>query len=439
MLKSFAEHTAKHFPFLKDKKLLLAISGGIDSVVLANLFKELNLQFSLAHCNFKLRGDESESDEVFVKKLAENLQVPVYVKQFETETFAQNEKLSIQVAARNLRYEWFYQLKDKDGFDLIVTAHHADDNLETFLINLIRGTGLDGLTGIPEQSETIIRPLLPFTREQIETYAKKEKIQWREDSSNIETKYLRNKIRHQIIPLMKELNPNFLNSFNNTLNNLKGSAAIVRRTVADLKNEILVPQTDGTLKIDIEYLKKLGNETAYLYELLREYGFTEWQDITSLLDAQSGKYIFSDTHQLVKDRGVLLLGPKHNEDAEHAYTIPVDENTFEITGLKLSITDVSEPSDLQSSNPVFVDKDLLKFPLTVRKWKDGDYFYPIGMEGKKKLSKYFKDEKLSRIDKQKTWLLCSGNTIVWVIGKRLDNRYKITDKTRNILKIEYLA
>ncbi|MCB0475804.1 MAG: tRNA lysidine(34) synthetase TilS, partial [Flavobacteriaceae bacterium] len=293
MLKSFAEHTAKHFPFLKDKKLLLAISGGIDSVVLANLFKELNLQFSLAHCNFKLRGDESESDEVFVKKLAENLQVPVYVKQFETATFAQNEKLSIQVAARNLRYEWFYQLKDKDGFDLIVTAHHADDNLETFLINLIRGTGLDGLTGIPEQSETIIRPLLPFTREQIETYAKKEKIQWREDSSNIETKYLRNKIRHQIIPLMKELNPNFLNSFNNTLNNLKGSAAIVRRTVADLKNEILVPQTDGTLKIDIEYLKKLGNETAYLYELLREYGFTEWQDITSLLDAQSGKYIFS--------------------------------------------------------------------------------------------------------------------------------------------------
>ncbi|MCF6347133.1 MAG: tRNA lysidine(34) synthetase TilS [Flavobacteriaceae bacterium] len=444
MLTQFSEHINIHFSFLKDKKLLIAISGGLDSVALTHLFNQLNFSISLAHCNFRLRGKDADQDEVFVKQLAEQLQVPVFTRSFETEIVAKQKKLSIQLTARKLRYDWFDELTKKHKLDYLLTAHHADDNLETFLINTIRGTGLDGLTGIPEKNKNIIRPLLLFSREQIENYAKENNIAWQEDSTNAETKYLRNKIRHEVIPILKELNPSLLTSFGQTIENLKGSRQIIDDRITRVKKTAVIPAPDGyregIQKLSIENLKKLNNPKAYLYELLKNCGFTEWNDITNLLEAQSGKQALSKTHRLVKDRDYLLLSdllPTKTE--EKAYRIKKKDEDLEIEDFKLKLSSVKTRNlKPETQNTTYVDKDKLKFPLNVRKWKNGDYFYPFGMQGKKKLSKFFKDEKISLLQKEKIWLLCSENQIVWIIGRRLDDRYKIKDTTKNILKIEII-
>ena len=440
MLAKFSKHIDTHFSFLKDKKVLIAISGGLDSVVLTQLLHQLKVKIFLAHCNFKLRGNASDEDEEFVKKLAEQLQIPIFIKTVETEIIAKQEKLSIQLTARKLRYEWFDQLSKENTFDYVVTAHHADDNLETFLINTIRGTGLDGLTGIPEKNGNIIRPLLPFSREEIEKYATKNSISWREDSSNAEIKYLRNKIRHQVIPVLKEVNPSLLKSFQKTQENLKASRQIIDDRIESLLNEIVIPAEAGIQKINIKKLLILNNPKAYLYQLLKKYNFTEWNDIAHLLEAQSGKQIFSTTHRLVKDRAFLLLTKIHQVISEDKLLlINEDDLFFRKNGLKLKLTTSKEWSTVKHQpSIIIVDKDLLKFPLTVRKWQNGDYFYPFGMQGKKKISKFFKDEKMSILDKENTWLLCSENKIVWVIGERLDDRYKITNTTTNRLKIEII-
>ncbi len=442
MLAQFSKHINTHFSFLQDKKLLIAISGGVDSVVLTQLLDQLKFTISLAHCNFRLRGKEADQDEIFVKSLAKQLEIPVFTKSFETEIIAKQEKLSIQLMARKLRYDWFDELIKKFKLDYILTAHHADDNLETFLINTIRGTGLDGLTGIPEKNEKTIRPLLPFSREQIENYAKENNIVWREDSTNTETKYLRNKIRYEVIPTLKELNPSLLTSFGQTIENLKGSRQIIDGAIIRVKKTIVIPAKAGIQKIDIKKLKKLENPKAYLYELLKDYGFTEWNNVTNLLEAQAGKQVVSKTHRLVKDRGFLLLTKFNSGKIEqNTYVINDNDTIFENAEVKLKLRNQNISNSILSRNfgtqpSILIDKDKLKFPLTVRKWKNGDYFYPLGMQGKKKLSKFFKDEKMSLLQKEKIWLLCSENQIVWVIGKRLDDRYKITDTTTNILKIE---
>jgi len=442
LLANFSEHINSHFSFLKDKKLLIAVSGGLDSIVLSHLLHRLKFTVSLAHCNFRLRGKDADQDEVFVKELGNQLSVPVFTTSFETEKVATQEKQSIQVAARELRYKWFHEIIEENKLDFLLTAHHADDNLETFLINTIRGTGLDGLTGIPEKNENIIRPLLPFSREQIEKYAKDHSLKWREDSSNIETKYLRNKIRHAIIPILKELNPGLLSSFAKTQENLMGSRQIIEDVIAKVKNADVIPAQAGIQKINIAKLKEYSNPKAYLYELLKTYNFTEWNDVVNLLDAQSGKQVLSETHRLLKDRDFLLLTELHQESTEqNTYVLNESDTVFENSELKLilsnkniSNTGLNTPPKFHDS--ILIDRDKLKFPLTVRKWEKGDYFYPFGMEGKKKLSKFFKDEKISVLEKEKIWLLCSEDQIVWVIGKRLDDRFKITETTKNILKIE---
>ena len=440
MLATFTEHININFSFLKNKKLLVAISGGIDSVVLVYLLNQLNFDISLAHCNFQLRGEDSDQDEKFVKKLASQLQLPIFTKSFPTTDFAKKEKLSIQLAARTLRYDWFKALMKENKLDHILTAHHADDSLETFLINMIRGTGLDGLTGIPERNENILRLLLPFTREQIEKYAEDNTIVWRDDSSNVETKYVRNKIRHDVIPVLKELNPSLLTSFNKTLQNLKGSRQIIKDSIENLKGLVMVPSEAKIQKIDIEKLKEFNTPQAYLYELLNDFGFTEWNDIADLLEAQSGKQIVSSTHRLVKDRNFLLLTDMDSiriKEKEKIYEVSEKDRIVEVEDFKLEISDVKTISiEGKTQNVAFIDRDKLKFPLIVRKWKNGDYFYPSGMQGKKKLSKFFIDNKMSVLQKEKIWLLCSANEIIWVIGKRLDDRYKAIVTTHNILKIE---
>ena len=439
MLAQFSQHINSHFSFLKDKKLLIAISAGIDSVVLSHLLHSLKFNISLAHCNFQLRGKESDKDEAFVKKLAKDLKVPIYTQSFETAGYAKKQKLSIQLAARELRYKWFEEVLRINGLDFVLTAHHADDDLETFIINTARGTGLDGLTGIPERNGNILRPLLPFSRSQIEKYAKEKGITWREDQTNLEINYLRNKIRHKIIPVLKEINPALLASFKTTLENLKGSRQIIDDKISELSNDLII-KDENELKLDIDQLTKLSNPKAYLFELLNPYGFTEWNDIRDLLVAQSGKKIRSSTHQLVKDRKYLLLARYDKDDKnKDVYKVNKGDLYFHEEDVKMKFTYLKESQTVINNNNVaFLDLGNLKFPLTVRKWEKGDYFYPFGMKGKKKLSKYFKDEKISILDKEKIWLLCSEDQVSWIVGKRLDDRFRITDKTKNILKIEKL-
>jgi len=437
MLTLFKKHINQNFPFLKDAKLLIAISGGIDSVVLAHLLHQLNYNFSFAHCNFNLRGKESDLDEVFVKELASDLKITCFTTSFNTTKYATENKQSTQMAARELRYNWFDQILNENKFDYILTAHQKNDVLETFLINFTRGTGLEGLTGIPEKNGTTIRPLLAFTRDDIASFAKENNICWREDQSNASTKYSRNKIRHKVIPILTELNPSLLNSFDDTLEHLKGSQDIITESIKKMKAKYTSTAHD-TLKIDIKAIQSLSNPKAYLFEILKEYHFTEWNDIVSLLGAQSGKQVFSKSHRLIKDREFLYVSPIKKTEASNAtYKIDQNELSFKINELELLFEETRDTNFKNNSKTtICIDKNLLKFPLIVRKWEKGDYFCPAGMQGKKKLSKFFKDEKLSLLEKEKTWLLCNNNNdIIWVINQRLDNRFKITTTTKHLLKI----
>jgi tRNA(Ile)-lysidine synthase len=433
VLQKLQNHINSTFPFLTKSKCLIANSGGMDSIVLTHLCHKLKLNFALAHCNFNLRGGESDADEDFVLKLAEDLNVEVFIESFDTESYSKSHKLSTQMAARELRYNWFNELMEQLGFDYVLTAHHADDNLETFLINLTRGTGLEGLMGIPQINGRTVRPLLPFTRQEIEAYAKDNKLKWREDSSNASTKYLRNKLRHQVVPTLKEINPELLQNFKKTISFLQDSTEIIEDQIASVQKKIVSVQ-DDLITLNVKKLKKLSNPKAYLYHLLKDFNFTEWDDVTNLLEAQSGKQVFSETHRLIKDRNYLLL-TELTVELHSEIIISEKESKIE---MPLGILNFKTTKQINKSNAltIYVDKDQLKFPLILRKWEEGDFFYPFGMKGKKKLSKYFKDEKLSLVDKENVWLLTSENEIVWVVGKRADERFKLTENTKQILKIE---
>lgn len=434
MLEEFKNHIGFNLPFLKQARFIVAISGGIDSVVLTHLCKQLELDFALAHCNFNLRGEASNADEDFVLDLADALDLEVFVEGFDCALYAKINKLSIQVAARELRYSWFDELCRQLDFDFVATAHHADDDLETFLINLSRGTGLEGLTGIPQQNNFVIRPLLPFSREQIEQYATANKLSWREDSSNASTKYLRNQLRHEVIPKLKEATPHFLDNFLKTQAHLTEAKTIVADRVDEVMETVVIEISSDGVYFDVNAIKQLSNPKAYLYEMLKDYGFSEWNDIVNLLDAQSGKQILSQTHRLIKHRDTIILADKKPSEPNRENQIQITENQTE-TPIGVLCLETVETHGKSDVNTIFVDKDLLKFPLILRKWQEGDYFYPIGMDGKKKLSKFFKDEKLSILDKENAWLLCSGNRILWVVGMRQDNRFKVNYNTNHILKI----
>ena len=434
MLKQFELHLNEKLPFLKESKILIAISGGVDSVVLAYLCKQMNLNIALAHCNFNLRGPESDADEDFVIELAKDFGLEIFIENFNTKQFAIDKKMSTQMAARTLRYFWFDEIASQLGYNYILTAHHADDNFETFLINLSRGTGLDGLLGIPEVNENIVRPILPFKREAIEKYAKKSGLKWREDSSNSSTKYLRNKLRHDVIPILKGINPQLLQNFEKTQQYLNNVKNILDDRIDDVANTIVSKTSNDGIAFNIKELKQLSNTKAYLYELLNGYGFTQWEDILDLLNAQPGKQVFSNSHRLFKDRDYLILSEIGEIPDE---TIKIQKSQSLILGPfgQLTITKVNA-IEKNVKSIAFVDANLLSFPLSIRKWREGDYFYPSGMTGKKKLSKYFKDEKLSLLDKENVWLLCSGDEIVWILNHRTDNRFKAIKDTKDILKIQ---
>jgi tRNA(Ile)-lysidine synthase len=434
MLLKFQNHIISRFPFLANKKLFLAVSGGLDSMVLLHLLEQLPYEIAVLHCNFQLRGLESFGDQEFIQNYCGQHNISFFTTQFDTKSFAEDYKLSTQVAARELRYSWFYELLEEQNFDYILTAHHADDNLETFIINLTRGTGLEGLTGIPEQNDKIIRPLLPFARDEILKYAKENNIEWREDSSNASNKYLRNKIRHDLVPILKEINPNFLDAFQKTQSYLQESQEMVEDASIMIYQQVAKEEGEE-IHFDLNQLKKLPNYKSYLYQWLNEFGFTAWNDIYDLVNGQSGKQVLSDEFRLLKNRETLILSPFSETSEKEEFEI--EENETEVNfPLNLSLCNVGHIT-IESNKSIFVDAEKIQFPLILRRWNEGDVFHPFGMQGKsKKVSKLFKDEKLSLIEKEKTWILCSDNQIVWVVGLRQDERFKIDNTTNKILKIE---
>jgi len=433
---AFDQHIKSHFPFLFEQKILVAVSSGLDSMVLADLCLKSELNIALAHCNFKLREAESDKEEAFVSNYAKTHKLTFFTKHFNTTHFAETTKISIQMAARELRYNFFDELCDSQQFDTILTAHHADDNLETFFINLSRGSGIDGFTGIPKINDKIARPLLPFSRNQIYEYAKTHNIQWCEDSSNASLKYKRNALRHELIPVLKSIFPTILEALNTTQNNLIASQDLLKNHIEDIENRVIKFSSLDEIHYTIEQLKLLNPLRSYIYPLFGKYGFTDLDEIYHLVDAQSGKQIHSNTHSILKDRNVMILTPKSALKSDFFLSITDLEKEIKLSefGVHLNFERESNLGN-SSKNTLFLDHDKLQFPLVLRSWAEGDFFYPSGMTGKKKLSKYFKDEKLSLLQKSKVLLLCSKEDVVWVVGMRPDARFIATSKTKHILNV----
>jgi len=432
MLQEFREHIKTNFSFLNGKKILIACSGGVDSVVLSFLLKKSGFKIGLAHCNFSLRGKESDGDETFVVDWADRLSIPVFTETFDTKEFAKDHKLSTQMAARELRYQWFAEILKDFEYDYIATGHHADDDLETLLINLSRGSGLQGLMGIPAINKTVIRPLLPFSRSEIVASAKENKLQWQEDSSNASTDYLRNKLRHEVIPNYKNATEGVLQNVRKTQKFLKDSQNLIEDYMALVYKLAVTENFDG-YALHINKLQELPHTKAVLYQLLHPFGFTDWPIVSELLEAQSGKQVFSATHRLVKDRNVLLLTKITSEKKNDEISIKKGIKKIEFP-LQMEFNPIDKIGYVDNS-VIYIDKDKIQYPLKLRRWRKGDTFQPFGMKGKKKLSKFFKDEKVSLLAKEKVWLLCSNSEIIWVIGHRADERFKVTSSTTNILKI----
>ena len=438
LLKAFQNQLHTNFDSLKQAKLLIAISGGLDSMVLTDICIQSDLNIALAHCNFKLRGEESDGDASFITTFASERNLKLHLESFETSAYAKKHKLSTQMAARELRYDWFHSLLALHQYDFILTAHHASDAVETFLINLGRGTGIEGLTGINEQHQKVVRPLLTFSRKQIVDYANSQAIQWREDSSNASDAYVRNHLRHHAIPAMEAANENFERGFHKTQQYLKQSAALLKVYEGQLRQEVTYPihsvMGPTGWAIDIEKLNAHEAPEAVLYVLLRDCQFKAWEDIYALIDGQTGKQVFSPSHRVLKNRDSLQIFPVENIEAVEYHW---EENKSEISGAfgRMEAQEVAGLEHL-TKNEIIIDGKELNFPLSIRRWKAGDFFYPMGFVGKKKLSKYFKDEKVSLAVKEYIWVLCSGPDIVWVIGYRADNRYRITENTTQFLKIK---
>jgi len=424
----------------RDHKVIVAVSGGIDSVVMLNLFILSGYSCAIAHCNFKLREEDSDLDETFVQELAEKNNIPFYSVSFNTEEYAENNRISIQMAARELRYDWFEDLRNKLHYDYIATAHNKNDVVETFFINLSRGTGIRGLSGISAKSGRIIRPLLFLEREDIEKYAKSNNLSWREDISNSQTKYARNKIRHFIIPAFRELNQGFVDTMWNNISRLREIEEIYLNSLERTKKEIVVKGKEFAW-ISINEIKKFDPIFTWLFELLVDFDFSApvVKDISKNLDSPPGRQFFSPTHRLVKDRDKLIIHPLKEITAKRFYIEDPSQDITEPVQLELSIlTDFDRSGIPDDPYIAWLDLDTLEFPLMIRRWETGDYFMPLGMNNMKKLSDFFINNKVSLPEKENTWLLVSGNKIAWIIGKRIDNRFKISPETSRVLEIRFI-
>ncbi|WP_319229053.1 tRNA lysidine(34) synthetase TilS [Draconibacterium orientale] len=420
-----------------EQKVLLAISGGIDSMVLLHLFERSEFEYGIAHCNFRLRGDESDGDEAFVHDQVEQHGTAAHFETFDTKEYAALKGISIEMAARELRYGFFERIRKEYEYDCIVTAHHQDDLIETFFLNLSRKTGIRGLTGIKEKKGKLIRPLLFASREDIEKYAAENYISYREDSTNNEVVYQRNFLRHKILPLFSELNPAFKKNFIASVDNLKAAYDVYEDAIGNEIHKVLSEEKEQSV-ISIPVLQNSQHPKTVLLEILSGYGFNASivDAVYQSLETHSGKQFFSKTHRLVKDRDALFI-QEHTDDEDRVYYIEEDDmELFAPFDISIERLNANGFSIIKEANTACVDLEKVQFPLLMRKWKQGDYFQPLGMTGFKKVSDFFIDRKMPLHEKENTWLLCSGKNIVWIMGQRLDNRFKVTPSTKQVLKIE---
>ncbi len=443
MLELLKEYVEQHELFKADEPILLAISGGVDSMVMAELFHRAKYNFAIAHCNFGLRGSESNHDEAFVESVARSYNVPFFVKHFKTREYAGFNKISVQMAARTLRYEWFEEIIHTEGFKAVATAHHLDDQIETFFINVLRGTGISGLHGILPIRINIVHPMMFAFRRNIEEFASDEAIGFREDSSNRTTKYVRNKIRHDLIPLLGEINPEFRRTITSTIDRVREAELLLRNYINSITDKVL-SEENGVRKIRIEQIRQYHPVGLYLFEILQPYNFNRsvCDEIAEALEEIPGKQFYSGTHRLLKDREYLILTEVGAQIADPAVETFIHENDKEITKpIHLKVSKMSNDPDTEisrSSTIAMFDSSKVEFPLSLRKWREGDSFIPYGMNQKKKLSNYFIDNKFSLVEKENSWLLLSGGSIIWLVGHRIANPYRVTPATDEILKIELL-
>lgn len=417
-------------------RILLAVSGGVDSAVLAHLMMGTGIECAIAHCNFQLRGEESDRDETFTRELAAKFGIPVFVKLLNTYEYAFREGISTEMAARELRYAWFGELLTNKDFQWVATGHHADDQIETLFLNLARGTGISGLRGMLPRSGKVVRPLLPFFREEIESYAHQKGISWVEDSTNQSLDIRRNLIRHKIIPLFEAINPKFRNTILRSMRDLQVTENFYREKVREALAP-LIRKESGADRIAVSGLLKLEPLSLYLFELMSEYGFNRStiEDISAALEGHSGKQFFSATHRVVKDRNDLIVTRKvlNNNDGDWEYFIDADDTAItEPVHITCSVANASGYTIPHNSKTASLDFDKLRFPLTLRRWLPGDAFIPFGMRNSKKLSDFFTDNKLSIPEKENIRVILSGTDIVWIVGHRIDQRYRITSKTKKI-------
>lgn len=419
-------------------RILLGVSGGIDSMVMTHLFLQLENEIAIAHCNFTLRGNESDKDEDMVRRFAAEHNIRFYSTRFETKKFAKKNVISVQMAARELRYKWFEEIRKENRYDIISVAHNLNDNVETLIINLTRGTGIAGMTGMRPSINRIIRPLLFATRKDITDYRNINQIIFREDKSNSDTKYIRNKIRHMVIPVLKEINPSIEITLNETAERFNGINEILTEYISGLRKSISV-QKENYLIFNISLLKTHLHNKAVIYELFKPYSVTNAivKDLIAVIEGKTGGHILTDTYRIIKNREEILVTSQKSGE-ENIFCV---ENITELQKVPVIFSagyvDITSSFQIQP-NPslAYIDADKIKFPVIIRKWKPGDYFYPFGMKQRKKLSDYFTDNKYSVIDKENISILESDGKIVWIIGDRIDNRFRITRSTTKALLIK---
>jgi tRNA(Ile)-lysidine synthase len=440
MLDRFEQYIKDNELCSPNDKILLGVSGGADSIVMTDLFIRKKYRIGIAHCNFQIRSEESEEDQKFVEQLARSKKIPFYTTRFETKEYARKNSMSVQMAARELRYTWFDEIRSKYAYNFIAIGHNLDDVVETFFINLNRGTGIRGLTGIKPVFGDIIRPILFASRKDILAYAEKRNLDFREDSSNMDTLYVRNKIRHKIIPRFNKITPDFNKTIIETIERLRDAETILDNAINAIKSDIIIEQSSNRILIDIDKLKVLKPVNTVLFEIIKDYGFNykTVKNIISNLADTPGKKFYSKTHRIIKDRSFLIV--TDIEKGDHS-SVKIKADVAEIAEpVSLSFSKFRRPEKYnipKETRYAVLDYNKIKYPLELRKWKQGDRFIPLGMTNHKKLSNFFIDYKLSIPEKEAVWIITSGEDIVWIVNYRIDDRYKVDENTKEIMVIEY--